>query len=166
MEDNSNAQGDHSQQRDTKKKKKSIYEMLLPQTKKSNSKPIVKSQHPKKSPATHTIKDPTPIYEDQEIKEMLAKIDEYRTNIEKITDEAYQKLGKNFNEILTYLNNPNNFPSKVWQELQRERNERQNKVNKMIGKESKGKAIKKPQDAGQKRKSKMIGARKRWLPMR
>lgn len=112
---------------------------------------------------------------DESVDEMLTMIQHMRKihdDIDKMLDEVIQQTGWTPKYLKAYLSNPNNFEGETWESLQRQRKElmdiiktprdiREEKKAQMTGKNA-------PQDPkiAKERRTKTVGARRNWLPMR
>jgi hypothetical protein len=104
--------------------------------------------------------------EDIEIRQMIEKMRKMHDDIEVKLDEVYQKSGLNAQKVKDFLENPNNFQTEEWGRVQ----EKRKKLLTQIGIDSKQilsqSAQEQAEKAGKDRKTKMLGARRNWIPMR
>ncbi|MCE2982513.1 MAG: hypothetical protein LW832_02990 [Parachlamydia sp.] len=112
------------------------------------------------NPAVMTVTD---------VQNMIGKAKQLHDEIDRHLDDLFQKSGWSIKQIRTYLDNPNNFSSADWEKIQGERKRLLNslKTDKEMA-EAPNEDLKPPSSEPQskERRSKMIGARRNWIPMR
>lgn len=81
-------------------------------------------------------------------------------------DEAYSSLGHTRDSLKDFLDNPNNFSDTTWKSLKQQREEYEQKIDKMVYSETTQElkqAAKRQEE--RKRKGKSVGFRRNWLSM-
>lgn len=107
---------------------------------------------------------------DPELENLFSRGKSMRQEITKKLEVLHDKLGMNANEIKNYLENPENFDSKEWELLQRDREKLGQQLLLRTGipnkKEKQAKeVIKEDANLSKSRKGKTLGSRRKWLPM-
>lgn len=112
----------------------------------------------------------------QEIYQMIDKMVKIHDEIERKLDDAFQKSGLTPKYIETYLSNPSNFNNAQWDSIQKKREQLLSQVGKKVNEASESlvspiKAISKAEEkttdkTEKERKTKMIGSRRNWIPIR
>ncbi|CCB85325.1 putative uncharacterized protein [Parachlamydia acanthamoebae UV-7] len=134
-----------------------------------------KKKSPKKKihPASHHT--PAPLQEkkpseDKEITQMLDRMNFMRRDLEKKLEEVYSKSGMSPYEIDAFLNNPKNVGNPLWEKMQEQRKQVADRLRSMAGIEQKTRnEIEKHKEIEieiKKRKSKLLGTRKKWIPIK
>ena len=104
---------------------------------------------------------------DADIDSMLKRLHGIQDDIEQKIDQICEVSGKSRQEIKNYLENPDNIPPEQMKRFEKQQKELEDKVYAIFGKGAKKKAIKKKKKKlTKKRKGKMLGARKKWIPMK
>jgi len=106
-------------------------------------------------------------FDDKNVEGMLVNMDKMRREIQRKIEEIYEKSGVSQKELEDYLSNPNNFNQAEWTRVQANRDRFLEKIWQAVGKDKKKKIVlKEKKKQTKKRKGKMLGHRKGWLPMR
>ncbi|PJD96127.1 MAG: hypothetical protein CK425_06910 [Parachlamydia sp.] len=108
-------------------------------------------------------------YSDSEMTQMLEKINKMRRDLEKKLEDLHDQSGLTKEQLQAYLDNPQNVGTPQWQKIQQRREELSEKLYGMIGAEERIRAAKKNQEVEKNtkaRKSKTLGNRKKWIPIR
>ncbi len=109
------------------------------------------------------------LHRDAEINVMLNKMYRMQEHIQTRLNQIFESSGLSANQIKNYLNNPSNFPPDIWQKIQGQRENLEKKIGEVLQiytKKPKSGHIAKIGSAETKqRKSKTLGARKKWIPM-
>lgn len=105
------------------------------------------------------------IMKDNEVKEMIDRIDTIKKELSEQVAVLIEKHGYTPNSIKKYLNDPRNFTPEQWLAIQKQKEEIAKTVGVAIDPimRKQKKLMEKKQDDRSKNKS--IGARKRWMPM-
>jgi len=104
--------------------------------------------------------------EDRELQKQLKETLKLRDQIEESVSKVLSELRMSRQEFSDYLSNPNNFTDAEWGFVQRHKESLFENIWSKLGREEKEKIEKKKvKEKGQKRKRKMIGARKKWIQM-
>lgn len=106
------------------------------------------------------------LHRDPEINEMLNKMYRMQEDLQTKLKQIYDANGISSNQIRNFLNNPGNFPPDVWQKIQMQRDALEKKIREVLP--TYAKKTKTGHIAGmtsKERKSKTLGARKKWIPM-
>lgn len=104
--------------------------------------------------------------ENDELKEMVEKGKAMSKEIDQMIKEIQTKTGLTFEAMRAYIGNPANFSEQEWKSIQK----RQQEAEKSLLKGGRGVSAGAQNAAensvnDQKRRSKAIGARRKWLPM-
>jgi len=109
-------------------------------------------------------------YTDTELTQTLEKISKMRRDLEKKLEDLYEQSGMSREQLQSYMENPQNVGTPMWDRIQQRREELSEKLSGMIGAEEKIRATaKKTQEADKitkNRKGKTLGNRKKWIPIR
>lgn len=102
-----------------------------------------------------------------EIDAMMNKIRQMHDDIERKLDDVYQKTGMDPKKIKTLLDNPNNFNPRQWEAVQEQRKNYASQISPpgVEGAESPSQESTENLTV-KERKSKTIGSRRKWIPMR
>lgn len=108
-----------------------------------------------------------------EIQDMIKKMKEINSDIDKKLDEIFQKTGWDMRTIKRHLDNPDNYSKGQWERLQEKRKTQYNKLWEDLGKmgiSPEEKFVQNQKKEEEKiargRKGKTLGARKNWIPVR
>ncbi len=104
---------------------------------------------------------------DPELSEMFNKMKKMQNDLKGKMLELYEKSGLSKQEVDNFLDNPENYPKKTRDKLDRQLKELEQKMGRPTTKK-KGAPLAKEKAGGKsakKRKKKMIGARKKWMKM-
>lgn len=146
-----------------------------PSTSQPTAKPSPNSGKP--SPVVKSdskVSAPSPVKREEErgqTREMLNKVKDMHDQLEKSLEKVYEKLGWTSNYVKDFLDNPNNFDPKQWEQIQKQRQILRSGVWQGIGEEDERKmkstAKQKEMDKTIKeRKGKTMGARRNWISVR
>lgn len=109
-------------------------------------------------------------YSDSEMTQMLEKINKMRRDLEKKLEDLYDQSGLSKEQLQAYMDNPQNVGTPQWQKIQQRREELSEKLYGMIGAEERIRSMAKKNQEVEKntkaRKSKTLGNRKKWIPIR
>src|SRR4051812_46676827 len=98
---------------------------------------------------------------------MLTKMQRMHDELELKLDQIYQNSGIDPGAVKNYLNNPNNFNSREWERIQSQRETMWSRMGlKSSVDEEKFKKQQELDKVSKERKSKSLGARRNWIPMR
>jgi hypothetical protein len=120
-------------------------------------------------PTTHrtrtSVKIPTL---NPEVTEMLNRMDSMRRELEDKVNEIVQKSGWSKDRVWGFLNKTKQFKQEQWEKMENEVNSFNLKVWTSLGWEWSVKTPKHDvvQHVSQEKKARMIGGRRRWIPMR
>lgn len=113
---------------------------------------------------------------DPEVEKMLTSMRDMHKDIDNKLRKIYEISGLKREQILSYINDPNNFTHEEWQVLQARRDQVENKLLSFLGPKVQAERERiKNQELGKvqaneqakNRKSKTLAARKKnWIPMR
>lgn len=118
------------------------------------------SSHHQNIPSIKKLLDP-------ELESRFSEIEKIHNEIEKKLDDVYSQSTFSKKSITDYLDNPNNFNSLQWAQIEKRRQEFQDQIWSILGKKQKDKAMKKSEGKLAKEgKGKTLGSRKKWMPMR
>ena len=103
---------------------------------------------------------------DPEMDAIFAKIYTMKEDIDSKLNQLTDITGMSSQEITTYLTNPNNFTPKQWEKMEKDRKATEEKLYLGLGVAAKQQTTKKVlEKKDRERRGKMIGARKKWMPM-
>lgn len=103
---------------------------------------------------------------DPEITKVLNKIYEMRDDLETQMGDLFKKTGMSRFEIESFLNNPTNYPKGKWDKIQTEKKILEDKLDSILGVDNKEKVKKAEVNTAKERKGKLLGGRKKWIPIR
>lgn len=109
------------------------------------------------------------LHGDTEINAMLNKMYRMQQHIQTSLNQIYESAGLSTSQIKNFLNNPSNFPPDIWQKIQGQRDSLEKKIGEVLKvyakQPKKGHIAKITSEESKERKSKTLGARKKWIPM-
>lgn len=133
----------------------------------AGKKPVKKKKKKKKAAPPLEKKKERPSFDDKEVDEAFNRMTQIRDEIVKKLEALYKEGGITPQDLSSYLDDQKNFPGKLFDSVQQQREKLLEDIWKGLGKKEKVKHIrKKAKKMGKKRKRKMIGGRKKWIPMR
>lgn len=104
---------------------------------------------------------------DPEINEMFEKMYEMQDDLQTKVTTVYERSGVSVKEIQNYLDNPNNFTTEVWAEMQAQKAALEEKIrialNKSVKKSSR--ISEQKGSISKERNAKTLGSRKNWISM-
>ncbi len=145
-------------------KKKKPFDIYNPGKKKKGQK---KKPSSKPAPAPKKAEKKVSVSADKEINLLLSKIYDMENDLEKRIDKICALSGMSRNEVLTFVENPDNFPSNEWSTIQKRKEALERKMFSSMGLPFKKNVVgkKKLDKKTKKRKGKTLGDRKGWMKM-
>lgn len=104
---------------------------------------------------------------DVDTNKLLEKIFLMRQELEEKLNDIYEKTGIPRDEIERFINNPKNFSGAEWENIAKEKKQLEDQLYAILKLEKRHPTKKEVSDQASKdRKGKVLGGRKKWIPIR
>lgn len=151
--------------------KDSQFNLFDPGPKKTGSSPVKKTVSkplpPKRTLTPQAIVEKAHASNDQEIISMVERIQSMQKDLETKVSNLKEKIPITYASIAKFLNDKENFPPEQWAMIQDNREALEKKFGEMVGKDAKKVKEKRLEEKGSKEfRSKSLGSRRNWIPIR
>ncbi|MBS4168006.1 hypothetical protein [Parachlamydia sp. AcF125] len=107
---------------------------------------------------------------DEELTQMLERMNDMRRDIEKQLENVYSNSAMPPHDIQAFLDNPQNMGTSLWEKVQQQKSQVAERLHAMLGIEQTARRDLQKHKAAEvetkKRKGKLLGTRKKWIPIK